>query len=427
MSALALCLVLLNPSFGADGKVGTFDWPQWRGPQRDGQSPETGLLKTWPEGGPPLAWKVDKRGKGFSSPVVSNGIIYGMGLRDGQEVIWALEESTGKELWATPIQPAGKAESQDGPRSTPTVANGKVYGIGFTGDLACVDAKSGKRLWHKHFAKDFGGNMMSGWGYCESVLIDGNKLICTPGGDQAAVVALNPNTGALLWKSDIPNAGGAGYASPVKMTLGRASLYLTLLGKSGGLVGVDARNGKLLFRYTRVSNGTANVPTPVVNGDLVFVSTGYGDGGSALLKLTPAGAAGVKVEELKRYRSGELQNHHGGMILVNKHLYLGRGHNDGKPTCVEFATGEIAWEESRSPGQGSGSAAVAYADGMLYFRYENGKVVLIAANPEEFRVAGTFSEPERSGQPTWAHPVIANGKLYLRDQDRLHVYDIKAR
>jgi outer membrane protein assembly factor BamB len=418
------CLLLVTV-FAADASPGEFDWPQWRGPHRDGRSVETGLLKTWPKDGPPLAWKVARRGGGRSSPVVSAGVVYGTGQRDRKVVIWALDEKTGNELWATPITPNGSGGG-GGPQGTPTVSNGKVYAVGLDGDLACVDAKTGKLVWHKHFAKDFGGHMMSGWGYSESVLIDGDKLICTPGGDKAAVVALNPDTGETIWKCEVPNSGGAGYASPVKMKVGDVPLYLTLLGKSGGILGVHADTGKLLFRYTKVSNGTANIPTPVVKGDLVFVSTGYGDGGSALLKLTAEGGA-VSVEEKKRYASGELQNHHGGMILVGDHLYLGRGHNDGKPTCVEFTSADIAWEQNRSPAGGGGSAAVAYADGMLYFRYENGVMAMISADPTGFKLAASFEEPERSGAETWAHPVIANGKLYLRDQDRLRVYDVKAK
>ena len=413
-------MLLLAVGFTAE----PHDWPQWRGPNRDGQSRETGLLKEWPKDGPPVAWNALKLGGGFSSPVVAAGKVYGTGYRKDQEVLWCLDEATGKELWATPLK--DKADSGDGPRSTPTVANGKVYALGFTGDLACIDAASGQRVWQTSFTKDLGGRMMSGWGYCESPLVDGDKLIVTPGGDKAAIVALKADSGEVIWKTPVANAGGAGYASPVRMKVGDTSLYLSLLGKSGGIVGVETETGKLLFRYTKVSNGTANIPTPLVQGDLVFTSTGYGDGGSALLKLN-ASSDGVTVEEKKRYTSGELQNHHGGMILIGDNIFLGRGHNNGMPTCVAMKSAEIVWEESKSPAGGSGSAAIAAADGMLYFRYENGKVALIKADPKEFQLVSSFTEKERSGQPTWAHPALANGKLYLRDQDKLRVYDVKAK
>src|SRR5439155_24854305 len=232
-----------------------------------------------------------------------------------------------------------------GPRSTPTFHNdpkiGKViYVLGVTGTLACLKADTGAEVWKKNFVKDFGGRMMSGWGYSESVLIDGDKLVCTPGADKAAVVALNKDTGAVIWKSEVRDTGGAGYASPIKAEVGGVPMYITLLGKSGGVVAVHADTGKLLWRYNKISNGTANIPTVVVRGDLVWCSTGYGDGGSALLRVKPS-QDGATVEEVKRYSSGELQNHHGGMVLVGDYLYFGHGHNEGYPACVEFKTGEI--------------------------------------------------------------------------------------
>jgi outer membrane protein assembly factor BamB len=267
--------------------------------------------------------------------------------------------------------------------------------------------------------------MMSGWGYSESPLIDEDKLICTPGGDGAAIVALNKNTGMEIWRSAVRNSGGAGYASPIKATVGRVPMYITLLGEAGGVVAVAANTGKLLWQYTGINNGTANIPTVIARDDLVWCSTGYGDGGSALLKMKAAGKDGVGVSEVKRYRSDQLQNHHGGMILVNDHLYFGHGHNAGHPACVEFKTGMIKWKEERGAAGGGGSAAVVYADGMLYYRYQNAKVVLIEATPEGLKVAGSFTQPEHSRRETWAHPVIANGRLYLRDQDKLLCFDVR--
>jgi outer membrane protein assembly factor BamB len=413
---LAPALFLLTASAVAS------DWPQWRGPNRDGVSKETGLLKSWPKDGPPNVWTVKNCGAGFSSVAVSGGVIYGTGTIGEKDVAWAKKESDGSDVWTVPFANRDRGE---GPNSTPTVQNGKVYALNCGGELACLDAASGKIVWHKNYQKDLGGHMMSGWGYSESVLIDGNKLICTPGGDKAALAALNPNTGEAIWKSEIPNAGGSGYASPIKAVIGGVPMYVTLLGKSGGVVAVHADTGKLLWRYNKISNGTANIPTVVVRGDLVWCSTGYGDGGSALLRVKASGATAT-VEEVKRYSSGELQNHHGGMVLVGDYLYFGSGHNSGHPACVEFQTGEIKWKETKGAGGGSGSAAVVYADGMLYYRYENAQVVLVEASPEGLKVAGSFKIPQASGQPSWQHPVIANGKLYLRDQDKLHCFNVKA-
>ena len=322
------------------------DWPQWRGPDRTGISKETGLLKTWPKDGPLTVWSVKGCGGGFSSVAIVEGTIYGTGSIRGKNVAWARKESDGSEVWS-------QVYSNDGsePNSTPVVAGGKVYVLTTGGELACLDAKTGKSIWKKNFSDDFGGQMMSGWGYSETPLIDGDKLICTPGGDKAAVVALNKDTGKAIWKTAVKNAGGAGYASPIKATVGEVPMYVTLLGKSGGVVAVHADTGKLLWRYTRISNGTANIPTVVARDDLVWCSTGYGDGGSALLKMKANGKDAVSVTEVKRYRSDELQNHHGGMILVGDYVYFGNAHNAGHPACVEFKTGEIKWKENEGRGR----------------------------------------------------------------------------
>ena len=398
------------------------DWPQWRGPDRTGVSKETGLLKTWPKDGPAKLWTAKDCGGGFSSIAVAKGVIYGTGSKNGKNHLWAKKESDGSPIWSTPF-----ADEGGEPNSTPVVANGKVYAVTTEGTLGCLDAKTGKLVWSKSFTQDLGGRMMSGWGYSESPLIDGDKLICTPGGDSCAVAALKADTGEVIWKAAVKNADGAGYASPIKATVGGVPMYITLLGKSGGTVAVHADTGKLLWQYTKVSNGTANIPTVVTRGDLVWCSTGYGDGGSALLKMKANGRDAVSITEVKHYDSSELQNHHGGMILVGDYIYFGNAHNSGHPACVEFKTGEIKWKEERAAARGGGSAAVVYADGMLYFRYQNGVVALIEANKDELKVAASFREADRSGRECWAHPVIANGKLYLRDQDRLTCYDVKAK
>lgn len=413
--------LLLSVALGMTGTLRGSDWPQWRGPDRTGVSKETGLLKSWPKDGPPKVWTVEGCGGGHSSIAVVDGLIYGSGSSRGKSVAWARKVADGSEVWKQVYADEGSE-----PNSTPVVSGGKVYVLTTGGELACLDAKTGKPAWKTNFKKDFAGKMMSGWGYSETPLVDGEKLICTPGGDKAALVALNKDTGKEIWRSAIAKAGGAGYASPVKAILGGIPMYITLLGKTGGVVAVHADTGKLLWQYTRISNETANIPTVIVRDGLVWCSTGYGDGGSALLRMKSEGKDRVTITEIKRYGSDELQNHHGGMILVGDYVYFGNAHTSGHPACVEFKTGEIVWKERKGAAGGGGSAAVVYADGMLYYRYQNARMVLLEATPEGLKVAGSFSEPEPSRRETWSHPVIANGKLYLRDQDKLFCYDVKA-
>lgn len=403
------------PRLEAAEKLG--DWPQWRGPNRDGHSPDKGLLRKWPKGGPELAWKSEGLGKGYSSVSLGGGRIYTMGQWDGQQHLLALDGKDGRKLWSTAV---GK-EANDGPNCTPTFDGDRVYALGTEGDLVSCDAATGQELWRKNFAKDFDGRMMSGWGYSESPLVDGEKLIVTPGGRDAALVALDRRTGRELWRTKLPDdlgskgGDGAGYSSIVVSNAGRQRQYVQLLGR--GVVGVSADDGRFLWNYNGVANDTANIPTPIVKGDYVFCSTGYGTG-SALLQIV---RRGNEWEAVEKYflPAVELQNHHGGLILVGDYLYGGHGHNNGFPICVELATGKIVWRKDRGPG--TGSAAVTYADGNLYFRYDNGLMALIAATPKGYQELGTFEIAEGS-QPSWPHPVVADGQLYLRDQDRLLVY-----
>lgn len=397
----------------------TGPWPQWRGPQRDGICRETGLLDTWPEGGPPLAWKVDGLGKGYASVAISDGRIFTLGNRRGTHLI-ALDEQDGRELWATAV---GGGE----PNCTPTVDGSLVYGLGREGDLVCCESATGKEVWRKNFPKDFGGQMMSGWGYSESPLVDGDWLVCTPGAKDAMIVALDKRTGQTVWRAALPadlggNKGrdGAGYSSIVVSHGGGVKQYVQLTGR--GVISVAAADGKFLWAYNRIANGTANIPTPLVSGDYVFCSSGYGTG-AALLKLVPA-AGGVQAEEVYFLTAKDMQNHHGGMVLLDGYIYCGDGHNNGFPLCVEMLTGKVAWRPGRGPG--TGSAAVLYADGHLYFRYENGEMALIQATPEKYVLKSHFTLASVKGR-SWPHPVIASGRLYLRDQDTLMCYDVRKR
>lgn len=419
-AALMVCLVLPLAGIAAD-------WPQWRGPNRDNISPEKGLLKEWPKAGPKLLWNSktvnnnDNVGLGYSSISVAGGKIYTMGDVGDSGYVHCLQADTGKMLWSTKIS----AQHKDGgARCTPTVDGDRVYALSPAGNLVCLKASDGALVWQKHLEKDFGGRMMSGWRYSESPTIDGDKLVCTPGGDLAGLVALDKLTGDVLWKCKTPKCGGAGYASIVIAEVGGIRQYITLLGRSagGGLVGVDAKSGKLLWNYAKIANGTANIPTSIVYGDLVFCSTGYRDGGAALLKLIPSGDDGIRAEEQYYFSNEELQNHHGGMVLLGEFIYGGHGHNQGFPFCLNMKTGVIAWKQM--PGPGDGSAAVAYADGHLYFRYQNNVLALIEASPKEYRLKSSFALPP--GLATgWQQPVIINSCMYIRGRNQLLCYDVK--
>jgi len=395
------------------------DWPQWRGPIRDGVSPETGLLSSWPSDGPPLLWSARGAGKGYSSVAVSDGRIYTMGNRGGAEELIAFDEKTGDLLWSTRV---GNGRDCN---CTPTVSDGLVFALGREGDLLCADAKTGDEVWRKNFPRDFGGKMMSQWGYSESPLVDRDRVIITPGGPTAILAALDKRTGRTLWQTPMAPGGsrgkdGAGYSSVVISNGGGVKQYVTLVGR--GVISVAAEDGKPLWQYDRVANGTANIPTPIVKDDYVFCSSGYGDGGSALLKIEKQGTR-VAIREVYYRRNNELQNHHGGMILIGNHIYMGHGHNNGFPVCINMLTGQPAWGPQRGPGRES--AAIAAADGHLYFRYQDGTMALIEATPARYNLKGQFRIASVNGQ-SWPHPAIANGKLYLRDQDQLHCYDIRA-
>jgi outer membrane protein assembly factor BamB len=400
------------------------DWPRFRGPDNNGICTETGLLQEWPEGGPKLLWTVDGLGTGYSTVSITGGKILTMGdlpADDGsqQQFVIALDLNTRDQLWTTRIGPP----HSDGPRCTPTVDGELLYVVGTDGDLACLETATGKVRWHKSFAADFGGKMMSQWKFSESPLVDGEKLVCTPGGPDATIVALDKKTGEVIWKCGIPDIGpegkdGAGYSSMVVAEIDGVRQYVQILGR--GAVGVEAETGRFLWGYNRIANKVANIPTPIVRGNYVFVTTSY-KAGSALLKLTRNGDR-MDVEEVYFLPWEVFNNHHGGVVLVGDYLYGGSGQNQGVPVCIEFQTGKIAWRQDDPPG--TGSAAVLYADGNLIFRYQNGLVALIEATPEAYRLKGTFRTAVKKGN-SWPHPVVFDGKLYLRDQDTLMCYDVR--
>jgi prepilin-type processing-associated H-X9-DG protein len=388
-----------------------YDWPQWQGPDRTGVSHEKGLLTAWPKDGPPLLWKAESLGGGYTTPSIAAGRIFGMSFRGDDEVAWALDEATGRELWSTRIAEADRNIGYgEGPRCTPTTDEDLVYVLGVSGDLVCLEAATGKERWHKNLTQDFGGGVPS-WGYSESPLIDGQKVVATPGGRGATLVALDKKTGETLWKSQVPQGDGAGYSSVIAADVAGQREYIQFLAR--GVVGVSAEDGKFLWRYNKPANGTANCSTPIYHDDCVFAASGYGTGGG--LARLGADGNGVKAEQV--YFTQHMKNHHGGMVLVDGYLY---GSNEGLLSCLDFKTGKVMWED-RHPGKGS----IAYADGHLVYRNEGGRVVWIEANPQKYVEISQFEQPKRSGSSAWSHPVIANGRLYLRDQGLLLCYDLK--
>ncbi len=413
-----LCVIL-------ESGLSAADWPQWRGPNRDAVCMETGLLKQWPEGGPKLLWEISGLGPGYSTVAIKDGRLYTMGDRqvggEKAQYVYAYDLGTRQELWAAKV---GRPHD-DGPRCTPTIDDGFVYAIGTSGDVACIAADSGKVVWTKNLLSDLGGSSNPQWRFSESPLIDGERLLCTPGGQKAVLAALNKKTGDVIWACSMPSIGPngkdeAGYSSVQISHAVGVKQYVQLTNK--GVVGVSD-DGKFLWGYNRVANRVANIPMPVIDGDHVFTSTAY-QTGSALLKLARDGA-GVKAEEVYWLDRGQFQNHHGGFLKVGDHIYGGHNHNKGEPTCIEMKTGKVLWHADQ-PGRGSG--CVLYADGCLYFLYENGVAALVEATPEKYNLKGTFKLPERPGAKgtAWAHPVVCDGKLYLRWADVLFCYDVKA-
>ena len=389
----------------------TADWPQWHGLNRDNISTETGLLAAWPAGGPPLLWEAANLGGGFAGvAVVAEKVFTSGDFTNGASVL-ALDAKTGKQLWQSPLGKIGGGNGYPGPRATPTVDGKFVYALGQYGDLVCLQISDGKVVWRKNLATDFGGKMMSGWGYSESPLVLGDQLLCTPGGASGTVIALDKKTGAVLWRSsELTDA--AAYSSLITAKIGGVLQVIVLTGAH--VAGLAPATGKLLWSAPREGR-TAVAPTPVCKDDYVFVTSGYG-AGCNLFKITHSGAE-FKADEI--YATKEIVNHHGGVVLAGSNIY---GFSDGKGwVCVDFQTGKSLWE-SKQLGKGT----LLAADGHCYLRSESGgALALIEATPTGWQETGRFVQPHLSGKNTWAHLSISGGKLFVRDQDVLLCYNVK--
>jgi outer membrane protein assembly factor BamB len=412
-----LRIVVVGSALLAAGRLTADDWPQWRGPQRNGISEETGLLKEWSKEGPKLVWQVHKLGSGYSTPAVVGPRVYllaNQGLDD--EFVRARAVADGKPIWSARIGKVGNPHQQPNypaARSTPTIDGQFLYALGSDGDLACLETGGGKVRWRKNLRIDFGGKPGQ-WAYAESPLVDGDVLVCTPGGSTATMVALKKSNGATLWKCAVPGGSDAAYASVIVVEAGGIRQYVGILQK--GLVGVEAKTGKLLWRYGRTAQGSpAVIPSPVA-GRLSVYSAGARSGGG-LVKLKTQDDT-VEADEV--YFSPKLPTAVGGAVDVGDFLY---GTTGQALLCAEFATGKVRWSE-----HALGAASLCYADERLYLHGENGEVALVAATPEAYREKGRFSppdQPDRGRSKAWAYPVVANGRLYIRDLDTLWSYDIK--
>jgi outer membrane protein assembly factor BamB len=401
--AIAVATVTLRGQAPAAG-----DWPQWRGPDRSGVSRETGLLSQWPKGGPRQVWMTPELGAGYGSIAIRGDRIFVQGMRNRQSVVTSLNRADGKPVWVRILGPARDNDRGPGPRSTPTVDGDRVYVLTENGDLASLQVRDGAVVWQRNILTEFRARNIN-WLLSESPLVDGNLVIVSPGGRNAGIAALDKMTGKTVWTSKELN-DEAGYSSPIVADVQGVRTIMTLTADAA--VGVRASDGKLMWRYTEVANRTANAATPVYSDNRVFFSSAYGTGG-ALLALRASGAD-VRAEEV--YFTRDMQNHHGGMVLVNGYLY---GFNNSILTCLEFATGKMMWRD-RSVGKGS----IMAAGGQLYVLSENNVMGLVEATPAGYREKGRFSIRDQN-LPSWAHPVVSGGRLYIRNQGTLASYDVR--
>ena len=416
-----LTLTIVASGLIADQTRADNNWPTFRGADRTATAPDTNLLQQWPADGPKLIWETSGAGRGYAGVAIADGKIFTLGdapstASDKDEYVTCFDQATGKHLWSSKTGPAwtqGKGSWQSS-RSTPTIDGDRLYVITPEGTLISLNTDQGTENWRIDLKKEYGGKKAEQWGYSESVLIDGDRLICTPGGPKNTMLALDKMTGEKVWSNSRKKDRGAGHSSIIISEIGGVKVYVQMTGS--GAMGVRASDGEILWTWD-IEKTTAVIPTPIIRDDLVFISVGYKRGG-ALLRQTADGE-NVTVEEVYGLNP-KLSNKHGGVVLVGDYVY-GDADDKGTPFCADLMTGEIKW---KSRGSGKKSASVAVADGHLYIRYSDGTMTLVEANPQAFKEVGSFKVPGSGERPSWAHPAIVDGKLYLREGDKILCYDI---
>jgi outer membrane protein assembly factor BamB len=399
-----------DPAAGAERTSAAF-WPRFHGPKGDNISTDSGLLKEWPKEGPKLLWTAKGIGEGYGCPAMADGSIYVSGNVNDETTITALDLD-GKIRWQ---KPAGKAWTDKGrwpgTRGTPTVDDGRVYHESPLGQVVCLDAKSGDEIWSVNILKEFDAKNIT-WALAESVLVDGNRVLCCPGGEKASVAALDKKSGKTVWTTK-STGELANYATP---TLAEDhGLPILLAMNQKGLIGVNADNGELLFQHPHETRFDINATSPVFHDGQIFITSGYG-AGSEMLKLTVNGQK-ASVESL--WKSKDLDNHHGGVVLLDGYIY--GSSFGGKWVCLAWKGGEKQYAE-----RGVGKGSLTCADGRFYIWSEKGKAGLVPVSPKKFEVISQFQAAKGGEGPTWAHPVVCGGRLYLRHGDLLHAYDIRA-
>ena len=412
-SLIALCCFIGFAGCQATAQT-TFNWPCFHGPDRTNKSSETGLLKKWPENGPRLIWTASGLGEGFSSVTIGDGLIFTAGLVNRQPFVFAFDLK-GNLVWK---KPNGKAWSTTaswaltylGPRSSPTYDNGVVYHLGEMGRLTAFDSKTGKEIWSRDLMEEFDAGIPE-YGYTESVLVDGDFLYTRPAGKKGHQICLNKHTGKLVWaNTQIP--GLPGYTSPVIHKLGS---YRFVVGASADcFYGVDTGTGKLLWKVDFKNSENCNISDAILFNEYVFMSSSYG-GGSKLVRLN---ISGKEIIPETVWESKIMDNHHGGVILHNGFLY-GSGSSPRGWYCLDFITGKQLWKIAGDEG------SLTYADDMLYMLDQKGTIRLVRASPDKYEISGVFKVPSGGTGMYWAHPVICDGRLYLRHADKIYAYDIK--
>ena len=423
---LVLLLTISSQFHSARMHAGDTDWPQWRGPNRDGHSPAKNLLRTWPEQGPRIKWSFADAGIGYSTITVMDDCVYTLGSNDNACFALCLNLQDGSLKWKTDFSRAGNREDYNqgwggGPRSTPTVNQNQVFVLSDIGVLASLDKETGNIQWKTDITKEHGGRIPT-WGYSESPLVDGSRVVVTPGGENF-LIAVDRVTGKKVWHSR-GYEEGAQYVSVMKGKVGNTNFYISA--SKAGLVAFDTESGERLFSDAATGNPTAVIPTPILHLQQIYHSSGY-RAGNALINLAETGKGSVTADPVYHLTGKTMENHHGGVVLVNGTIYGFSKANGGVWMAQDFQSGEILWEEKIRPNK---SGSICYADERLYcYNDKDGTVFLVEPSRSGWQQRGLLKLPKQTEIPRekgaiWAHPVVADQTLIIRDQDLIYAYDL---